>query len=240
MTRGARIERAELFEADAGWQRLSFLKLTAADGTTGWAEFSQHFAAGLAGVVQALAATAVGWDAREAQRLALDLQARGRAVGGGLHAQACAAVENACLDLKARLLGVPVYELFGGSHRSELPAYWSHCGLYRICRPDLFAGACVPRSLDDMRRVAAEVPARGFRALKRQSPVAQPSMSAFLAAHATLAIGPPAVRKQMRAGLERFLSVGKHVFAVLRHHLEMLGVPILTGRHGIGKRTRRR
>lgn len=166
MTRGARIERAELFEADAGWQRLSFLKLTAADGTTGWAEFSQHFAAGLAGVVQALAAVAIGWDAREAQRLALDLQARGRAVGGGLHAQACAAVENACLDLKARLLGVPVYELFGGSHRSELPAYWSHCGLYRIRRPDLFAGACVPRSLDDMRRVAAEVPARGFRALK--------------------------------------------------------------------------
>lgn len=169
MTSGtSRIARADLFEADAGWQRLSFLKLTAADGAGGWSEFSQGFAPGLGAVVRALADSVVGCDARDAQRLALDLLARGRAVAGGLHAQACAAVENACLDLKARALGVPVYELFGGSYRSELPAYWSHCGLYRIRRPDLFAGRgiCVPQSLDDMRRVAAEVPARGFQALK--------------------------------------------------------------------------
>ena len=59
MTRGARIERAELFEADAGWQRLSFLKLTAADGTTGWAEFSQHFAAGLAATLGPMQAWSV-------------------------------------------------------------------------------------------------------------------------------------------------------------------------------------
>lgn len=163
-----RIERAEFFEADAGWQRLSFLKLTAGDGTCGWSEFSQGFAAGLGGVVHALAAGVVGRDPRDVQRLTQELLARGRAVGGGLHAQACAAIENACLDLKARLLGVPVHELFGGSHRHELPAYWSHCGLYRIRRPDLFAGSgvCVPRSLNDMRRVAAEVPQRGFQALK--------------------------------------------------------------------------
>ena len=168
MTRPLQIARADIFEADAGWQRLSFLKLTASDGTAGWAEFSQGFAAGLAGVVRALAAMVLGHDPRDAQRLALELQARGRAVGGGLHAQACAAVENACLDLKARALGVPVYELFGGCYRSELPAYWSHCGLYRVRRPDLFEGrgVCVPRSLQDMRHVAAEVPARGLRALK--------------------------------------------------------------------------
>lgn len=168
MTRPLRIARADIFEADAGWQRLSFLKLTASDGSAGWSEFSQGFAAGLAGVVRALAATLVGHDPRDAQRLALELHARGRAVGGGLHAQACAAIENACLDLKARALGVPVYELFGGRYRRELPVYWSHCGLYRIRRPDLFEGrgVCVPRSLPDMRRVAAEVPAQGIRALK--------------------------------------------------------------------------
>lgn len=163
-----RIERAETFEADGGWQRLSFLELTASDGTVGWSEFNEAFAAGLGSVVRALAATVIGQDARRAQRIADDLHARGRPVAGGLHAQAAAAVENACLDLKARALGVPVHELFGGARRDEIPAYASHCGLYRIRRPDLFEprGLRVPHSLDDMRLLAAELRAAGFGALK--------------------------------------------------------------------------
>ena len=116
-----RIDRVETFEADGGWQRLSFLKLTAHDGSVGWSEFNEAFAAGLGGVVRALAATVIGQDARLAQRIADDLHARGRPVAGGLHAQAAAAVENACLDLKARALGVPVHELFGGARRDEIP-----------------------------------------------------------------------------------------------------------------------
>lgn len=162
------VDRVETFEADGGWQRLSFLKLTARDGSVGWSEFNGAFAAGLGGVVRALAATVIGQDARLAQRIADDLHARGRPVAGGLHAQAAAAVENACLDLKARALGVPVHELFGGARRDEIPAYWSHCGLYRVRRPDLFEprGLRVPRGLDDMRLLAAEVRAAGFGALK--------------------------------------------------------------------------
>ena len=40
-------------------------------------------------------------------------------------------VENALLDAKAKALGVPVHELFGGPTRDTIPLYWSHCGTTR-------------------------------------------------------------------------------------------------------------
>ena len=45
--------------------------------------------------------------------------------------QAIAAIENALVDLKARALDVPVYELLGGAVRDRLQLYWSHCGSMR-------------------------------------------------------------------------------------------------------------
>ena len=45
--------------------------------------------------------------------------------------QAIGAIENA-LDIKAKALGVPVYELFGGPVRERIRLYWSHCGTYRL------------------------------------------------------------------------------------------------------------
>lgn len=162
------LERADLFYAEAGWQRLSFLRLTASDGSVGWSEFHEGFAAGLGGVVRALAHSVLGSDPREIAGLTAVLRARGRAVAGGLHTWASAAIENACLDLKARHFKVPVVELLGGAVRRAFPTYWSHCGLYRIRRPDLFEprGMIVPRSMADMARLAAEVGARGHAALK--------------------------------------------------------------------------
>ena len=43
-------------------------------------------------------------------------------------AKAIAGIENALLDVKAKALGIPVYELFGGPTRDSIPVYWSHCG----------------------------------------------------------------------------------------------------------------
>ena len=42
---------------------------------------------------------------------------------GGVNQRAIAAIENALLDIKAKALGVPVYELFGGPVRD------AHSGL---------------------------------------------------------------------------------------------------------------
>ena len=68
----------------------------------------------------------------------------------GIAQQAIAAVENALVDLKARSLGVPVYELLGGAVREELPLYWSHCGSYRLPRTAEMLGVPPLTSLDDL------------------------------------------------------------------------------------------
>jgi L-alanine-DL-glutamate epimerase-like enolase superfamily enzyme len=88
---------------------------------------------------------------------------------GGLNAQAIAIIENACLDIKAKALGVPVYALFGGPFRTRIPLYWSHCGSRRVWRRDLFEGkwGYPPlRSLDDIAALGRSVIERGFKALK--------------------------------------------------------------------------
>jgi galactonate dehydratase len=163
-----KIEKAEVLQADGGWQVLSFLKLTARDGLVGWSEFGEGFAPGLAGVIRAQAPGLVGRDPRDLPTLTYEWLARARPAAGGMSAQAAAAMENACLDLKARALGVPVYELFGGAVRKKIPVYASHTGMYRMRRPDLFqaAGAFVPRRMEDMATLGAEVAARGVGALK--------------------------------------------------------------------------
>ena len=62
------------------------------------------------------------------------MQALRRQAAGGIVQQAIGAIENALLDLKARALGIPVYELFGGPVRERVRLYWSHCGTYRVDR----------------------------------------------------------------------------------------------------------
>lgn len=168
LPRPLRIESVEDLHADGGGTVLSFLKITASDGGVGWSEFAEGFAPGLGAVLREQARALVGRDPRDVVGLVHALTARARPAAGGLNAQAAAAIENALLDLKARALGVPVFELFGGAVRRRIPVYASHVGLYRMRRPDLFraAGAVVPRSLDDFATLGAEVSARGIGALK--------------------------------------------------------------------------
>jgi galactonate dehydratase len=60
------------------------------------------------------------------------MQALRRTSAGGVVQQAIGAIENALLDVKARALGIPVYELLGGPVRDRIRLYWSHCGTYRV------------------------------------------------------------------------------------------------------------
>lgn len=163
-----RIESIEDLHADGGWSTFSFLKITAGSGQAGWSEFAEGFAPGLTAVIRAQAPALIGRDARDIAALLHELTARARPAAGGLNAQACAAFENALLDLKARSLGVPVFELFGGAVRRRIPVYASHVGLYRLRKPGLCraAGLLVPRSLQDMTALGAEVAAQGVAALK--------------------------------------------------------------------------
>jgi L-alanine-DL-glutamate epimerase-like enolase superfamily enzyme len=159
----------ECLHADAGWRNFSFLKLVTDDGLVGWAEFNDGFGAGgVEDIVRRFSPHVLGQDPREVAKLSVTLRALTRLAAGGLNHQAVAAIENACLDVKAKALGVPVAALFGGRLRDRLKLYWSHCASFRAWQPALFErlGFAPIRSLDDVTKLAAEAARRGFTALK--------------------------------------------------------------------------
>jgi L-alanine-DL-glutamate epimerase-like enolase superfamily enzyme len=78
--------------------------------------------------------------------------------------EALGAIENALLDVKAKTLGVPCYELLGGKLRDRIRLYWSHCGTWRIMQPKYYPPEIT--SLEDVKALGAEVREKGFSALK--------------------------------------------------------------------------
>jgi galactonate dehydratase len=165
-----KIVKVEDLHADGGWKNLSFLKITSDSGLVGWSEFSESRAApGLTAVIRKMAELIIGQDPRAIGRLNASLRAATIATTGGIASQAIAAIENACLDIKAKALGVPVYDLFGGAIRDRLPLYWSHCGTFRVNDRKVFethAGTPPLLTLDDVARLGEEVVRGGYRALK--------------------------------------------------------------------------
>ena len=161
-----KIRGFENLHADAGWRNISFLKITTDEGPVGWSEYNESYGSrGLSAVIAALGETLVGADPRPVERISAMLYAQTRQAPGGMNAQAIAAIENALLDIKAKALGVPVYELFGGPVRDRFRLYWSHCGTYLVNHADVI-GEQPLRSLDDVEALGARVRERGFTALK--------------------------------------------------------------------------
>src|SRR5260370_20310718 len=127
-------------------------------------------AQGLTGVILKLAERfLVGQDPRPVERHSAHLYAATRQAAGGVNQMAIAAIENALVDIKAKALGVPVYEMLGGPVRRRLQLYWSHCGTYRARHAERikeWAGVDPVHSLDDIVALGEEVKRRGFRGLK--------------------------------------------------------------------------
>jgi galactonate dehydratase len=164
-----RITGIETLHGDGGYRVCSYVKVSTDEGIVGWAEYYE----GLAGVtltplIRDLAKIAVGMDPRQYARLSESLLATTRLAGGGLAHQAVAAIENACLDIHAKSLGVPVYALFGGPFRDRVPVYWTHCGSFRVRHAAFYErlGYEPVRTLDDFTRIGREAAAQGFRAVK--------------------------------------------------------------------------
>src|ERR1700744_5956869 len=129
-----KIVKAETFQGDGGWQVWNFLKLTTDEGIVGWTDIR----GGLFPLIKSLVERIDEEDPRDVARIDALLAGGVRIADRGLHSHATGAIVNACLDIKAKALGVPVADLFGGAIRERLPIYWSHCGLFRANRPDFF------------------------------------------------------------------------------------------------------
>lgn len=165
-----RIAKLEDFHADGGWRKFSFLKLTTDEGLVGWAEYAENFGAGgVSELIQRFAGIVKGMDPRAVGRISASLHATTRLAAGGLNNQAIAAIENACLDVKAKALGIPVHSLFGGPVHDRLPVYWSHFGSFRMRFADFFEkefGLPAIRTPEDVSQLAREARERGFKAVK--------------------------------------------------------------------------
>jgi L-alanine-DL-glutamate epimerase-like enolase superfamily enzyme len=162
-----RVARLETLFCDAGWRPWIFLKATTDDGLVGWAEVTDSHGSprGLVGIVEDLSPLVVGRDARAVEAIYWELYRATRQSPGSVIQKALAGIENALLDVKAKALGVPVYELFGGPTRDSVTAYWSHCGTTRA-RAWEVTGTKKLVSYDDVAELGREVVARGFRAFK--------------------------------------------------------------------------
>ncbi len=163
-----KIRSIESLHCDAGWRVFSFLKIVTDEGLTGYSEYNETYGSkGVTAVIEKLTPMVVGQDPLKHERIFAGLYATTRAAPGGINAQAIAAIENALLDIKGKALGVPVHALLGGAVRDRLRLYWSHCGTYRMNEASAaILGKPALKSLQDVERLGAEVPERGFTALK--------------------------------------------------------------------------
>jgi L-alanine-DL-glutamate epimerase-like enolase superfamily enzyme len=162
-----KVAQLDTLYCDAGWRPWIFLKATTDDGAVGWAEITDSHGSphGLAGIVEDLAPHVVGRDPRAVERIVWDLYRATRQSPGSVIQKAIGGIENALLDLKAKALGVPVHELFGGPLRDSVEVYWSHCGTTRA-RAWEVTGTAKLASYDDVRALGREVVEGGFRAFK--------------------------------------------------------------------------
>ena len=132
-----RITSLECLHADAGFRNFDFVKLSTDEGLVGWSEYNEAFGGvGLTSLIENLAPLLVGQDPRPYESLIASMQAVRRLAPGGVVQQAIGAIENALLDVKAKALGIPVYEMLGGPVRDTIRLYWSHCGTYRLAWPE--------------------------------------------------------------------------------------------------------
>ncbi len=155
----------ELLSCDGGWRNYHFLKLTDDSGHVGWSEFDEAFSPpGVSAALQHYKKRVIGRSASEHERIYAELFAISRPAPIGLTAEALGAIENALLDLKGKILGVPCYQLFGGKLRDSVPVYWSHCCTWRINHPEFYAPEI--EGLDGVKQAGRDAQDQGYKAAK--------------------------------------------------------------------------
>ena len=205
-----KVTAIETLACDAGWRNYSFVKLTTSDGIVGWSEFSEDFGSpGISAAIARLAAKAIGQNVSDHERIYAELYAATRPAAGGIVAQAIGAIENALLDAKAKMLGVPVYALLGGKLRDRIPLYWSHCATWRINHPTYFKPAIT--DLEGVKAIGREVREKGFTAMKTNIFIYDDDKK-----------NPKGWRPGFGAPAYPERNVDRHVLRNLRMHLEAI------------------
>ena len=161
-----KITGIDTFVVDAGWRPWQFVAVRTDEGITGYGECSDgRMPYSVVGTAKEFETILLGHDPRPVEARYWDMYRMARQSPGGIAAKAIAGIELALWDIKAKALGVPVYELFGGPLRTRQRVYWSHCGSSRAGNHEII-GVPPLKTWDDITSLGHEVVARGFTALK--------------------------------------------------------------------------
>lgn len=116
-----KIDKIELFKVPPRWL---FLKITTDDGLVGWGEpVVEGKADTVLAAVKEMADYLIGMDANKIEDI-WQLLYRGCFYrGGAILMSAISGIDQALWDIKGKSLGVPVYELLGGSVRDRMKVY---------------------------------------------------------------------------------------------------------------------
>jgi galactonate dehydratase len=137
-----------------------FVKVTTDDGIVGWGEATTEWRTrAVVGAVEDLASLVVGHDPFATERLWQSLSRHGFWPAGIVDGSALSGIDQALHDVKAKALGVPIYELLGGAVRDRLRCY-DHLG---GGDPDAVYAEPDPQQFADAARASIE---RGFDAIK--------------------------------------------------------------------------
>ncbi len=117
-----------------GYEQAVIVKITTDEGLIGWGE--AH--APVAPTIQARIISdlfrplLLGQDARQVEALwqRLYQSERVRGYSTGAHIEAIAGIDLALWDILGKFAGAPVYQLLGGSYRSQIPTYATFSGTY--------------------------------------------------------------------------------------------------------------
>lgn len=161
-----KITRVDTILCDAGWRPWLFVKIETDEGLVGYGECSEgRNPLGVVGCVKDLEVALLGRDPRPIELINSDMYRVIRQGPYSVAQKAIAGIDTALWDIKAKALGVPVYELLGGPTRDEVRVYFTHCGTSRASHWELL-GTPPLRTMRDFYDLGKEVVERGFTALK--------------------------------------------------------------------------
>jgi hypothetical protein len=161
------------FLVDGGFRPWTFARVETGDGTVGWGDCTDWGSPRpVVAMVERLAAPSVGRDPLAVEAIWWDLDAASVRHTGGSASQAMSGIDSALWDSRGKVLGAPVWQLFGGKLRDELRRYWSHFGSGRA-QHAARRGRAPVATTDDRRARAEEARRRGYPAVKtNRSPLA--------------------------------------------------------------------
>lgn len=121
MAAADRIDRIECFQVRPRWL---FVRVETAQGAVGWGEATlEGHAEAVVGAFETVIDRLIGHDPDRIEDAWQMLHRLGFYRGGPVMLSAIAGVDQALWDIKARKLGVPVYQLLGGQVRERIPVY---------------------------------------------------------------------------------------------------------------------